>query len=73
MSTSVLANCKQKKNLNQYINTVHSVQFEHEKNHEKWVELYQNRTTERERTGSNTECTKALPMGDSGGSVAILH
>ena len=41
--------------------------------HENWVELYQNQTTEGERTDRYTQCTKALPMGDNGGSVAILH
>ena len=33
--------------------------------HENWVQ--------RERTDYNTEYTKAVPMGDNGGSVAKLH
>ena len=27
---------------------------------------------QKERTGRDTQCTKVLPMGDNGGSVAIL-
>ena len=47
--------------------------FEHENQWKLGRTIPKSDYRERERTGIDTQCTQALPMGDNGGSMAMLH